>query len=172
MQPTNEQRLKLYSTLPQEVQLLYSSDEAMRLTQRIVQTYAIPEEKKPAYLDVTGDVILGLRTISELPLLLQARVGVGADAAQRITTTLIDHWGPVVQREGEHAAQKKAEFESLTASFADQKATPAPQHNPEKPAVPNTPEDPQRIHGYGSLPHYQDDPTVIRSLGQDELRGR
>ena len=156
------------------------------LNEELIKKYDIATEKTGNFIDVVENVTLGFNKISELPNQLQLKVGLSKEDAQRLTSELIDAWGPIVEREEAEATEKK---ESV-ASLADKIAAIKPQETegvevsheevrtpePAKP-IRTMQQDVDRAHGYGAPePGRQSAPTddepVIKATPQDELRGR
>lgn len=113
-----ETRRRIYLKAPTEIRALYDSETTNELNDQLVEKYQITEDKRGVFLDVTGDVILGFHKIAELPRLLQKQVGLSQEDAKRLTSELIDAWGPVVEREAAEAKAKKDEVASLADKIA------------------------------------------------------
>ncbi len=184
---TNEQRIERYRECPTNIQFIYSSEEISNLNVEIKKTYVLSDEQFVAFMDVSGDTILGFYHTKDLPRLLQQEVGVGADVAQRIVSDLAPLFAPVLKREAELANPKLAEIKELHQTFqaAAGTGTVVPTEAPQSPvAEPGEPAsvhdvapmrtmagDMNRVHGYGAYRQVggSSDEQVVQAAPQDEL---
>jgi len=83
---------------------LYSSSRASKLNRLLITQYNIAENRIDTFLNITGDVILGLENTNSIPKKLQTELGMSADDAQRIMGDLSGFLAPVIERE--RAAQE------------------------------------------------------------------
>lgn len=184
---TNEQRIERYRECPTNIQFIYSSEEISNLNVEIKKTYVLSDEQFVAFMDVSGDTILGFYHTKDLPKLLQKEVGVSADVAQRIVSDLAEIFVPVLKREAELANPKLAEIKELHQTFQAAAGT-GTTGSPEVPVNPTTvPAEPasvhdvapmrtmagdmNRVHGYGAYRQVGGDreETIVRAAPQDEL---
>lgn len=163
-----EQRMQTYDALPPEMKVLYSSESAAALNRQLMERFSIPAEMTNAFLDATGDVILGFNKISDLPRILQQQVDLSADDAQRLTSQLIEFLGPVVAREEAEAKAKQNDLKALAEKFAN-KENAAHQEESVSAVEPiRTMEgDMNRVHGYGAYRElYGDEESNTQEKGR------
>lgn len=110
-------KLQTYNQLPENLKLLYSSDATVKMQSRIINKYSLVEEKE--YLDIVGETILGFHRTSELPELLQEKVGVSVGDSYQIVADLAEFLEPVIARE------KSAKNQAIVQEL-QQKITPPP----------------------------------------------
>lgn len=179
--PTRKERIEKYEASPKEIQQLYESPLSYALHAEMREKYNIPPEKGGAYLDATGDVVLGFEKIASMPGKFQTKVGLSKEDAQKLTADLIDAWGPVVKREEEEANAKKASMANLANQIeAIKPATPeetVEQHEGVAPL--RTMElDTKKAHGYGAAAAASEGITmapfdaepVVQATPQDTLQ--
>ncbi len=191
MTPT--QRQERYMEQSEQIQELYSSIEAAKHNKAISLKYQFTDAQFTAYLDITGDTILGFYPSKELPTRLQKEVGVSSDIAQRIVADIAEFLSPVLAREAELTNPKLGAIKELHQQFqqaggtAPQATEPPKAIEPAPPATTPVPEaepihnvtpmrtmaaDMTRVHGYGAYRQANPQPSddgVIRTAPQDEL---
>lgn len=183
---TNQQRQEAYKKLPEEIKLLYSSDSSTALGKTLKEKYSIDNNNYGAFLDATGDVILGFYKIADLPKLLQENAKLAPDVAKKITAELIEVWEYIVQRETDQAkanqekseAEAAAKKESISTLTEKLKTTPpstpaeaAEKHETIAPI--RTMQTDARMHGYGAkLEQEQQEvaETLVKATPQDEIQ--
>jgi len=184
-------RTEAYEALPVDVKALYSSSVAATLNRQLIEKYAIQTTSVDDFLETTGDVILGFHTTSELPALLQKKVGVSADDAMRIMGELKEFLAPVIAREKGEVHPNRAELQELQKAMTPPPTATTPTTQQEDADGENTPVltptpvqamrtmegDMSRIHGYGAYrAEFPEEPQeaehtekVIRSASQQDL---
>ncbi len=174
---TDNDRIERYRSSEESIQNLFASPESGTTLSETFKKYNLDEELYKKYAQLVGDVILGFYKIVDLPQLLQKRLGVSADEAQRITSDLIEFLSPVAKQEEREVTEKKESLTKLADSFkSPQKVSSGESLEPaadvalEKVEPIRTMQrDATRIHGYGSVSTNtdEDEPTV-KALDQDQ----
>jgi hypothetical protein len=113
---TTEQRLECYEKASTVVQDLYASDNSGTVLTQISKKHNIPKEKYRDFARVVGDVILGFYPQSQIPELLQQRIGVDTIRAGAITTDLQMFLAPLNQKGASQAIDVHTTKEASTQS--------------------------------------------------------
>jgi len=79
-----------YDQATDSVKSLFSSFEAAQFNKRLIELYKIPETKVSTFLEMTGDVVLGLSDIATLPEQLK-KVGIDDANAAKITNAFLNY---------------------------------------------------------------------------------
>lgn len=171
------ERIEKYKSLEGPLQELYGSPASGEEMYRIYSAFRLSPESYKAYAEIVGDTILGFNKITDIPRLLQQKLGVSADESQRITSKLIDFLSLVVQREEEGTRIKKEELGKLADTFAapeNLNKTSASDMQKEHIEQIHTMEgDMQRVHGYGAYTELQEKKGGAHTATpQDELLDR
>ncbi len=89
---TPEQK-QAYDQATEQVKSLFSSFEAAQFNKRLIELYKIPETTIVAFLEVTGNVVLGISQISSLPEELK-KMGIAEGDAAKITNAFLNYLEP------------------------------------------------------------------------------
>lgn len=144
------ERMERYQNLSEGLQRLYGSSESGRVLYDIFQSYRLSEELYPFYIEIVGDTILGYYRLAEIPRLLQQKLKLSADEAQRVTSKLIDFLSPVVRKEEEDRKAKTTQYQDLAQKFAGTKSEDATADIEKVEPLRTMESDMHRVHGYGA----------------------
>ena len=193
---SDEQRRQKAKTLPITFDHLYSSPESGFAISRVYKKYHLPPERYLNYSRTIGDLILGFKTTSELPELLETELEIDEATAIARVEDLRNFLKPVYDRENgllppepepEPSYEEKVQAASEPATTLT-KATPtwnATLLEKSSPAESTTPEpnekistmrtmagDMKKIHGYGAYrdenPTDTDSKEHVTKSSQDE----
>lgn len=83
-----EKRITLFRNASDETRQLYGNPELGKTLGDIINELKLPEEKHKTFIDVIGDIILGIDAKENFKELLKSKVALKEETALRIATTL------------------------------------------------------------------------------------
>jgi len=176
---TQEQRDEVLENLDAQRLAVYTHPNNGETMRSVFDKHRSLDSNYLLYINTIGDTILGFYKTTELPKLLQKKVGVSADDAMRIVSDLQDFLAPVIAREKGEINPNQAELKELQKTFTPAPTTTPTQETPMQitqrgvqenvsvvTSAPTTPseqtdiekvkpmrtmeEDMDRVHGYGA----------------------
>lgn len=150
MAPTREQREERYQNASERIQEAYGSSETGAMLMRLEDKYQLSNEVYKSFALTVGDVILGFFQESELPQLLQERVGMSNEQAREIARDLHDFLANLPESEKQTIAKPEEGTKPGMVSSDTNQTPTTPEQEPAVPPVRTMEGDAERIHGYGA----------------------